>query len=436
LGSTSETTPIAGVIEGFYGRPWSWRERERMADFMAANALNFLAYAPKNDPLHRDRWREPYLPDEVERFHRFARRCDRLGIEFAFGVSPLRFDYSSGTDFDLLWDKLATFAAAGIRSFGLLMDDMPAADAAAQVELVNRIWEGLRDVGADRLTFTPTEYCGSGCSPYLEALGQGLHQDIDVFWTGPAVCSPELTFEHACTVATTLRRQPIFWDNYPVNDLEMRHDPHLHPLTGRDPELFNAAKGVVWAAGIGAEMPKVALATCAEYAADPAAYDAASAWLKALLALTGDPEDARALALLAQVSWRSALEPRPLPPTAFSAAAERFWLRWDAGQHGAALADMRVEVAALKAAGERLRRLANPRLRREVRPWATKLIGWADVAALALDRLETGDPVLRRLTLERIQRNRANFAFVLGDQVEVFARRCMQLLRPVLLASS
>ncbi len=407
-----------------------------MADFMAANALNFLTYAPKNDPLHRDRWREPYLPDEVERFGRFARRCDRLGIEFAVGVSPLRFDYRSDRDFDLLWDKLAVFAAAGIRSFGLLMDDMPAVEPAPQVELVNTIWERLREIGADRLTFTPTEYCGSGCSPYLEALGQGLHPDVDVFWTGPAICSPAIPVEHARTVAATLRRRPLIWDNYPVNDLEMCHDPHLQPLTSRDPELFTAVKGVVWAGGTGAELPKVALGTCAEYAADPAGYDSASAWLKSLLAVTGDPEDARALAVLAQLSWRSALEPRALPPNDFSAAAERFWLRWDAGQHEAALSDMHAEVAALRAAGERLRRLANRRLRREVRPWASKLIGWADVAAVALDRLETGDPALRRLALDRIRRNRANFAFVLGDQVEVFARRCLQLLRPVLLASS
>ena len=136
---------VAGVIEGFYGRPWSWPERERMVEFMAARALNFFAYAPKNDPLHRDRWREPYLPDEVDAFRRFARRCARLGVEFSFGVSPLGFDHGGGGDFDRLWEKLAMLAEAGVSSFGILMDDMPTTGAAVQIELLNRLWDRLRE---------------------------------------------------------------------------------------------------------------------------------------------------------------------------------------------------------------------------------------------------------------------------------------------------
>ena len=30
-----------GVIEGFYGEPWSWEERERYAAFLAGNGFAF-----------------------------------------------------------------------------------------------------------------------------------------------------------------------------------------------------------------------------------------------------------------------------------------------------------------------------------------------------------------------------------------------------------
>jgi hyaluronoglucosaminidase len=416
------------VIEGFYGRPWSWPERERMVAFAAAAGLNLYFHAPKNDPLHRDRWRDPYLPDELERFRRLAALCRRLGVELSVGVSPLGFDYSRASEYDDLWNKLASLTGAGVRSFGILMDDMAPGAVERQVELVNWTLARLREVGAERLTFTPSEYSGSGDSPYLHSLGAGLDPAVDVLWTGPEVCSRELTAAHARAVAATLRRPPLFWDNYPVNDLEMRFDPHLGPLRGRSPDLLEACRGVLWAAGPQPEASRIALLTCAEYASDPAGYDPEPAWERALLAVGGDEADAAAVAVLASAAWRSPLVVEP-PLDGFAPAAAEFWGRWEAGAREEALLGMRNRLAGLRAAAERLRALRNRALRRELRPWTEKLVGWVEAAELALAALETGEPLLRRLTLERIRRNRENFHHVLGDSVEVFARRCIGLQR-------
>jgi hyaluronoglucosaminidase len=54
-----------GAIEGFYGSPWTQQERLDQLDFYGRFKLNTYVYAPKDDPYHRDRWREPYPADLV-----------------------------------------------------------------------------------------------------------------------------------------------------------------------------------------------------------------------------------------------------------------------------------------------------------------------------------------------------------------------------------
>jgi protein O-GlcNAcase/histone acetyltransferase len=57
---------LAGVIEGFYGPPWSQAERFELFDWMAGWGLNTYLYAPKDDLKHRAIWREPYSAAEAE----------------------------------------------------------------------------------------------------------------------------------------------------------------------------------------------------------------------------------------------------------------------------------------------------------------------------------------------------------------------------------
>ena len=53
-------TQVRGIIEGFYGTPWSWDERRAVCTALAASGMDTYVYAPKDDPLHRERWRDPY----------------------------------------------------------------------------------------------------------------------------------------------------------------------------------------------------------------------------------------------------------------------------------------------------------------------------------------------------------------------------------------
>lgn len=54
-----------GVVEGFYGTPWSHEARLRQLQFYGENKLNTYIYGPKDDPFHSSpNWRKPYPAKE------------------------------------------------------------------------------------------------------------------------------------------------------------------------------------------------------------------------------------------------------------------------------------------------------------------------------------------------------------------------------------
>lgn len=444
--------PLRGVVEGFYGPPWPWDARLRLVSFLAEHGFNAYAYAPKDDPLHRDRWREPYLPEDWARFAQLRRHCTEAGIEFVFGLSPLGVRFADGAvhpdDLEALRAKYAAADAVGVRTFCLLVDDMPArgsdadgdAPAGADVQLARAVHELLAGFGPNRrLWFIPQPYCGDPDTHYLRQLGAGLPSAVEVCWTGPRVCSAEVTLDHARRVETSLRRRFLLWDNHPVNDGAMRHDPHLGPLRGRDPRLPEAVHGIVANLALQPEASCVAVATVGDYAAGPGGYDPKTSWRRALLAVAGDRADAEAVAALADLACRSPLEPGRRA-NALTPAIEAFWERWEEGaDRHAAVSGLEDSLARLAAHADRLTgQLCNDRLRVDLLPWSRKLADLVSAARLGLEVLrrslpEAGPPdggsaipELRWRVLKLIDSARASSYWVAGDQLDAFARGCLR----------
>lgn len=433
-----------GVIEGFYGRPWPWSERERLVDFMAAHGFETYVYAPKDDPLHRASWRDTYLPEELVRFARLARRCEERGVEFVYGLSPLDLSHPARGAWETIAFKASQLWDVGIHSFCLLFDDMPAglprtkrgqvAAARLHARLANRLLGRVRSGGAGgRVILVPTDYHGRGESPYLRALGEALERAVDVCWTGPQVCSVTMSAADLRGVTRSLRRAPLIWDNYPVNDNDMTYDPHLRPIRGRAADLLPASAGLLVNPSGQPEASRIALHTFAMWATDPAAYDPESSWQPALVAVAEDRGDAAAVRTLACLARRSPIEPgwsrQPLP------IFERFWADWETGDRQGAVAVLATEIRTWRAAGRRLTGpMANPRLRRDLWPWSRKLAAWALAADAGLRAL--GAARLRRPRLApRGARARAIAALsaaehspyrVADEQFRAFVRRCIR----------
>lgn len=440
--------PVTGLIEGFYGPPWSWPDRERAVRFLGYHGANTYVYAPKNDPLHRDRWREPYLPEEWQRFAMLVDVCAEVGVDFWFGVSPLGLRVTDSDDMHLLMAKFDAAASAGVRNFCVLVDDMreefaASADAdrfatlaAAHVHLVEWLRARLaeRDAGR-RLWFVPLHYHGDPERPYVREIGAGIHPDVSILWTGPEVCSEQITHEHSKAVSTVLQRPVLYWDNHPVNDGGMRNDPHLGPLRGRDSGLAETTAGILANVAIEPESSLIAVATFAEFARDPTSYDPDAAWLRALRAVTGDDGDAEAVAVLADLARRSPLQRADPLENDLAVPLRTVRDAWpDPQRRAAAVNDARSALSGVAAASRRLTgSLANARLARDLAPWADKLDQLVTAASESLDVLAIvaarpdADVGQRRAqVLDLLTDARQTPHWVAGDQLDEFSRWCLR----------
>jgi hyaluronoglucosaminidase len=328
----ARTSPLRGVVEGYYGRPWSGDARRAVIRFLGAHRMNAFVYGPKNDPYHRDRWREPYPPEDLTDLRATVAVARRAGVRFVYALSPaLDICYSCDDDFDTLVAKLAQLARARIRRFALFFDDAPetltraedvaryggsegAALARAHADLVNRVHRWLRKRRLHGVSFmVPTAYSGTTCLPYHVEIAGALRRGIGVGWTGPGVFAPQLTAAEARARRACVRHPVILWDNFPVNDGVLSNSLHLGPLTGRDPELPGALGGYLLNPMTQAHASLVGLGTAAAYLRDPARYEPEAAWHDTLQQL--DP--AGGLAVLAEQTRSS-----PLSDPDYADAAE------------------------------------------------------------------------------------------------------------------
>lgn len=371
---------MRGVIEGFYGRPWTQTQRLDLLPFLAATGFNTFVYAPKDDPLVRRDWRVPYSGEALAKLTALVDASASLEIDFISCLSPgLSIEYSSDKDLAHLNAKFWSLSELGVTSFGLLLDDIPdllqhERDlnafpdlVAAHVHLIGRVFAALPP--GSQLTVCPTQYWGYGDEEYISRLGKGLDPRIDIFWTGRAICSPALDLWDAATVARSAQRPVTFWDNYPVNDVAMTHELHVGPYRNRDPHLFRFSRGIVANAMELYESSKVALATIGDYLTDPSGYDPETSWERAI-ALVAGPDDARAYRLFADNVRSSCLAETDAPLV--TRALERFTFIM-AKKPALAESELMGVVAQMRGADAQLTRgTGNPGLLSEAEPWLKK----------------------------------------------------------------
>ena len=370
---------VRGIVEGFYGNPWTHEQRLELLGFMASRGLNTFVYTPKDDPLVRRNWRAPYEGRQLRRLNELVNRALSTGVTFVFCLSPgLSMRYSDEGDLDALSSKLASVEALGVEAFGLLFDDIPrdlqhhedrgAFDtlADAHVSVANRVVDRLGQRA--RLLVCPTVSSGYGTEEYVSVLGAGLEPGIDIFWTGRAACSPSLDVGDAAVFERAARRPATYWDNYPVNDGSMGFELHIGPYRGRDPHLFRHAFGVVANGMELYEASKIPFATIADYLAAPETYDPERSWRRAIRDVVG-AADIDAFVLFADNVRSSCLSPEDAPIV--TRALESFAFRLAQGHPRAAAVELATVADELIEAADHLLRgpVENAALIAECRPW-------------------------------------------------------------------
>jgi len=306
---------VRGIVEGFYGTPWSHQDRLDLLRFEGQHGMNSYFYAPKDDPYHRRQWRDPYPPDRLAQLGELVSAARANFVNFCFAVSPgLSMTYSSDQDFDKLTEKLESVGKLGTSCYALFLDDVPEeiqndADKArfktlaeAHAYVINKLYHHLvARSPQNHLVVTPTTYTnGFGSRDYIRELGAAVDPHVDLVWTGTEVVSPVITIQQTEDWAKFLKRPPLIWDNYPVDDYA-RWRPFLGPLVGRAQDLGAVVRGLVSNPMNEAHASMVPLATIADYLWNSGSYEPQESEQRALVAQFG-PDGPQIFAPLLQ-AW-------------------------------------------------------------------------------------------------------------------------------------
>ena len=313
-----------GYIEGFYGTPWSHDKRKSVMTLMAENRMNTVYYAPKDDDYHRELWRDLYPEADLAKLKELVDLAKECYMDFHWCIAPgLSMKYSSEAEFETLLTKTKQLYSIGIRNFGLLLDDideelafpedkaMYGETVNAHIDLVEKYHNALLEIDScNKLTICPTLYNGKGDEYYISKLGQNISPMISLFWTGKDICSRELLSMDAIKFVESTRHKPLYWDNYPVNDMAMFNEMHISPIINRDADLWKYSEGIISNAMEYAECSKIPLMTIADYLWDSENYDADASWRNAIRQVVGK-EDAEKFTVFADHLYTSCLKDEP-----------------------------------------------------------------------------------------------------------------------------
>ncbi|WP_433157721.1 beta-N-acetylglucosaminidase domain-containing protein [Kribbella sp. CA-247076] len=402
------TMRYRGSIEGFYGTPWSHADRLDHLDYLGAHRMNTYEYAPKDDPYHREQWRDPYPADKLAELGELIERARRNKVDFTFALSPgLSVCYTSDSDYQALVAKFEALYALGARAFNVPLDDIDyntwhcpedrekygtggGAAGQAQSELLNRIqreWVASKPDLAP-LQMVPTEYYNVTETPYKKALREQLDGAVVVHWTGIGVVPRTITTAQAAEAKAVFGHDILIWDNYPVNDYAAGR-LLLADYSGREPGIAEHVAGVISNPMNQAAVSKLALYSFAELGWNPATYDEQASWHRAIAERAGgDRATIAALDVFADLNtYDSTLHPESAPVLAARTAA--FWDTWRAGHEDRAIKQLRPYFEAIERAPGQIRRgVDDPAFADEAKAWLDATVLWGEALQRSLRLLD------------------------------------------------
>lgn len=277
-----------GVVEGFYGTPWSHEARLRQLKFYGENKLNTYIYGPKDDPYHSSpNWRMPYPEKEAGQIQELVKAANENEVDFVWAIHPGQDIKWNHTDRDMLLAKFEMMYKLGVRSFAVFFDDISGEGTKSdkQAELLNYIDEEFVKVKKDvsPLVMCPTEYNKRRSNPngnYLATLGEKLNPTIQIMWTGNSVIA-DMHKEGMDWINERIKRPAYIWWNFPVSDY-VRDHLLMGSVYGNETDITHQMSGFVTNPMEHAEASKIAIYGVANYTWNPAKYNSDQTWKNAI----------------------------------------------------------------------------------------------------------------------------------------------------------
>lgn len=266
-----------GIVEGFYGEPWSHADRVEQLRFYGKLKMNTYIYGPKDDPYHSSpNWREPYPAEQAQQIKELTTEAARNKVDFVWAIHPGQDIQWNRTDSLNIITKFGQMYDLGVRAFAVFFDDISGEGAKPekQAGLLNYIQKEFIEKKPDLqpLIMCPTEYNRAwATTDYLDILGEQLDPAVQIMWTGDRVIA-DITKEGLEWVNKRIRRPAYVWWNFPVNDY-CRDHLLMGPAYGLDTEAAYAMTGFVANPMERAEASKVGLFGVGLYTWNMSAYD-------------------------------------------------------------------------------------------------------------------------------------------------------------------
>lgn len=294
--------PYRGVVEGYYGIPWTVKGRKAQFEFYGRNKLNTFIYAPKDDPYHHGGGcYQPYPEDKAREIRDMVAHARKNHVKFFWAIHPANTvnwgDQNGKPHLDKLCDKLQQLYDLGVRDFGVFVDDSSGeiGQAHRQIQLCKYIQENFirkHPEANQELIMCPTGYNRSWTNEnFLTQMGNGLPKDIFMMWTGNTVVH-DIKLDGQKWVNRFLKSPTFIWWNWPCNDF--RRDRLSMGRTyglGTEAEMKKQMSGFVANPMEHAEANKVGLFGVADYCWNITKFDSETTWKEGIARLYPDHKE-------------------------------------------------------------------------------------------------------------------------------------------------
>src|SRR5699024_7058031 len=286
-------TQIRGVIEGYYGIPWGNDNRANLLEFGGQFKANAFVFAPKDDPYHRERWSELYPEDELKGHERLAQLGNETKNRYIWTIAPFQPQSDPITPDNeeegiaKLIAKFEQLYSVGVRQFGVLGDDVGELPKQTVVNVMQEVSEWAEEKGdVYDFVFVPQGYVLADWGFNAEELNlydAEFPDDVQIMFTGENTLS-KITQESVNGFKTKEadveeRREPLFWLNWPVNDIDREEYRSVFMGKGEmmEPGVENMV-GVLTNPMEESQPSKIAIFETADYSWNSTDFDADQNW--------------------------------------------------------------------------------------------------------------------------------------------------------------
>ena len=369
-----------GVIEGFYGNPWSTTDRKRQFDFYGENKMNTYVYGPKDDPYHRANWRDAYPTAQGKVIKELVEYAKKNKVNFVWAVHPGGDIKWNLTDSMNVVKKFENMYKLGVRHFSIFFDDISGEGAQAdkQAGLLNYVTDNFVKKYDDvaPLSICPTQYnrAWSG-GTYLSTLGNDMYSEVQIMWTGNSVVDM-INKSDMTWINNQIQRKAFIWLNYPVNDYCIGH-MLMGKTYGNDSDIADMVSAFCSNPMEYAEASKVSLYSIADYSWNMTDYQPEASWFRAMEYLMPTATEAFRVFCEHNVDLGSTYHGlrRENESQAFDVARQVFETAIAKGYDTDAIAKMQPYIDSLVWAADELQKdsVNHPEMIAEITPWMNVL---------------------------------------------------------------